>query len=118
MSKWIPDRKVWAGGLTMIAAWLLVQALNVYVGADIPIEASTVLAFGIGKAVEYLVPQPAKELIAKIDDSLVSLAGQSPESAVTVAVGAAATTAMVKELMAPAANDFDTMMARITAKGS
>lgn len=118
MSKWIPDRKVWAGGVTMVVAWLIVQALNVYLGADVPIEAATLLAFGIGKAVEFLVPQPAKELIAKIDNEIVAAAGQSSESAVTKAVGAAATKAVVQELLSPAANEFEATMARITPSAS
>ena len=119
MSKWIPDRKVWSGGLTMVVAWLVIQALNVYLGADVPLEAATLLAFGLGKAVEFLVPQPAKELIAKIDNELVVAAAASPESAVTAAVGEAAKHAVVEDILAPAAAaapDFDAMLARITAK--
>ncbi|GGD29178.1 hypothetical protein [Aureimonas glaciei] len=114
MSKWVPDRKVWAGGLTMVIAWLIVQALNVYAGADIPIEITAGLAFAIGKAVEYLVPQPAKELIAKIDNDIVAAAGHSSESQVSPSVGAAAVKAVVEEKLAPASPDFDALMARIS----
>lgn len=116
MSKWIPDRKVWAGGLTTLVAWLLIMVLNAYAGADIPIECGGPLGLAIGKAVEYFVPQPAKELIAKIDNEIVAAAGMSPTSDVSAAVGAAAAKAVVAEMVAPpavAADDFDAMMAKI-----
>lgn len=118
MSKWIPDRKVWAGGVTMIVAWLIVQALNRYAGADIPLGADAVLAFAIGKAVEWFVPQPAKELIAKIDNEIVAAAGHSAESEVSPSVGAAATKAVVEEKLEPAGADFDAVMARIRGGAS
>ena len=102
MSKWIPDRKVWTGGVTMIVAWLIVKALNDYLGAGIPLEYTAMLAFGIGKAVEWSLPQPAKELIAKIDNEIVAAAGHSAESEVSPSVGAAATKAVVEEKLAPA----------------
>jgi hypothetical protein len=93
-----------------------VQALNVYAGADIPLEITAGLAFAIGKVVEYFVPQPAKELISKIDNEIVAAAGHSSESAVSPAVGAAATQAVVEEALAPSSPDFDALLARISGK--
>lgn len=114
MSKWIPDRKVWAGGVTMIVAWLIVQALNVYAGAAIPIGADAVLSFAIGKGVEFFVPPSTRDLITKLDNEIVAYAGRSSASEVSASVGAAAGQAVVDKLTGPAANDFDAMMTRIT----
>lgn len=125
MSKWIPDRKVWSGGLAMVLAWLIVEVLNRYAGANIPIEVTAGLAFGIGKAVEYFVPQPAKELMEKINDGLVAAAGASPDSPVSQSVGQAATKAVVEKALGPAGDmigriavsEFDALIARIGLGG-
>ena len=116
MSKWIPDRKVWAGGATMVVAWLIVQVLDLYAGADIPLGADAALAFALGKAVEYLVPPSARDLITKLDDEIVAYAGRSSVSEVSASVGAAAVDAIVDRAREPISTDFDAMMARITGR--
>ncbi|MBB4000987.1 hypothetical protein [Aurantimonas endophytica] len=87
MSKWIPDRKVWSGGLFAVLAFLAVLASNTWAGTDIPIEAGAFIALGIGKAFEYILPPSVLDIIKRVDNDIVAIAGASPESKVSPEVG-------------------------------
>lgn len=94
MSKWIPDRKWWAGGVFMLAAFALTMALNRYAGADISMDEAFVLSLALGKAAEYMLPPSLLDIIKRLDDDLVEIAAASPESAVSREVGAAVAVAL------------------------
>ncbi|NDV88816.1 hypothetical protein GTW51_19155 [Aurantimonas aggregata] len=87
MSKWIPDRKVWTGGLFAVLAFLAVLALNTWAGTDIPIEAGAFIALGIGKALEYILPPSVLDIIKRVNNDIVAIAAASPESKVSPEVG-------------------------------
>jgi len=91
--KWIPDRKIWAGGVSWILAWYVLALLGQH-GIDVqPVidavwpmilpgqatpAAQPLLAGLIAAAVAYLVPASAKDVIRKITDDVAKVAGYLP----------------------------------------
>lgn len=67
LMKWMPDRKVWVGGLTGIAAWVLATQL----GMDM--ETATAVAGGVMMLVQYLVPPSVKDILKRVDDTVKDL---------------------------------------------
>lgn len=78
MSRYWPDRKIWAGGLSAIVAWAIVQALQLYAGITVPADAQTMLSVGIGYAVSYVMPAAARDVISKIDGTLIEVIAANP----------------------------------------
>jgi hypothetical protein len=74
MHKWIPDRKFLSGGIGGILAW----ALATYLGMDQ--EIATQIGAAVGAAIAYLVPPSVKDIIKRVDDTIIGLARQSPDS--------------------------------------
>lgn len=89
MNKYIPDRKVWAGGVFMILAFVGITALNATGYASIPMEGVAVAAFVLGKFAEYFIPPSWLDKIKRIDDDLVEAAALDPASKVSPEVAAA-----------------------------
>lgn len=77
MSKWIPDRKIWAGGLAAVAAWLLCQALQQFAGIVIPPDFAASIIVTAGGAISYLVPPSVADLLRRADDTLRHLGESS-----------------------------------------
>lgn len=93
VSNYIPSRKVIAGGLAGIASWAVLTGLG-YFNVPVPLEWQALLPTLIGSAISYLVPPSTKDVIRRIDDQLVAIAGRDPGSAVSPEVGAAAARAV------------------------
>lgn len=110
MSKWIPDRKVWSGGLFSVLAFFVILAANTWGGADIPLEAGAFLALAIGKAAEWLIPPSKLDIIKRLDDNLVELAAAVPESAVSREVGMAAVAVQDATALSTGDATFDALM--------
>lgn len=87
MGKWFPDRKVWAGGLFSVLAFFVILGLNSYMDAGIPFEATFFVALGFGKAAEYFLPPSLNDVLKRLDNDVVAIAGASPESPVSPEVG-------------------------------
>lgn len=74
MNKWIPDRKVLAGGTVGVVAWAIAQGLAAALGVTLPEEAVTGLASLLGLAVAYWVPPSARDLVRRADETLAAIA--------------------------------------------
>lgn len=70
MRKWIPDRKIVAGGLAGVAAWLVVMGLG-EVGVPVSMEAATAIVGVAVTAFGYIVPDSVERVLEKADDILV-----------------------------------------------
>lgn len=85
---WIPDRKVWMGGLASVATYLVTLALEHWGGMDIPSEVVGALVISVGSSVSYLVPASVKDFLDRLDGA-VREAVKSPAVENEVALGAA-----------------------------
>lgn len=70
MRKWIPDRKIVAGGLAGVAAWLVVMGLG-EVGVPVSMEAATAIVGAAVAAFGYIVPDSVERVLEKANDILV-----------------------------------------------
>lgn len=68
MSKWLPDRKIVAGGIASIVAFLIATAFNISYDVVAP------AVIGVYGLVAYLVPASVRDVVSKIDDSILALA--------------------------------------------
>lgn len=69
MSRYIPDRKILAAGLTGIAAWALIL-LAERIGFTLPPDAAAAIVGAAMTAVGYLVPPSVQDIAKRIDDKL------------------------------------------------
>ena len=69
MSKFIPDRKV-IGSLGSLIAFFLLAALEHFGGIVLDPDLITTLVVGAGGLMAYVVPQPVKEAIEKVNTAL------------------------------------------------
>lgn len=74
IARWIPDRKWLSGGTAGIVAW----ALAAFLGMDQDI--ATQIGAAVGALVAYFVPPSIKDIIKRVDDTIIGLARQSPDS--------------------------------------
>ena len=74
MSKWLPDRKWLASGVAGILTWALVA----FAGLDA--EVATAVVGGVMALVHYFVPPSVKDVIKRVDDTIIGLARSDPES--------------------------------------
>lgn len=65
--KYLPDRKVLAGGLASVLAYLIVLALQES-GVDIPYDIVAAAVGGAYALVSYLVPTPVRDVLRRGDD--------------------------------------------------
>ena len=75
IAKWIPDRKVLAGGIAGVLAFFGSQA------AGFDPETSTAIAGSILMLVEYFLPASVSDIINKID-GVIKKAGIDPKTPV------------------------------------
>lgn len=94
IAKWIPDRKVWASGLTYVVAFFIVQAFEAYTGADVPTEMEALLPGAIGYLVAYVVPPSLRDTIKRLDNEVIAIAARDTSvPAVSPAIAPIAETA-------------------------
>ena len=67
MKRWIPDRKVWAGGLVAMGAWLVVTAIEAASGNALDPGVRETIAALVGLGAQYLVPPSAQDILKRID---------------------------------------------------
>lgn len=79
MNKYIPDRKVLAGGIAGVLTWLITLGMSA-AGVDIPAETVTGLVGGAMALAAYFIPPSKKDIIKRVDDTIIGLARQSPDS--------------------------------------
>jgi hypothetical protein len=78
---YIPDRKIWAGGLSGIAAWAVLQVLAHYnVTLPNPPFSPEGLAAVIGWIASYLIPPSMQDKVKRLNDDVVNFAKNSPEA--------------------------------------
>jgi uncharacterized membrane protein YjjB (DUF3815 family) len=78
-SKYVPDRKVLAGGIAGVAAFVVVVVAGVF-GVEISPEAAAAAIAAVGSVVAYLVPSPVGEVLDKAD-AIIKDIGREPEAA-------------------------------------
>lgn len=88
-TNWIPSRKVLSGGVAGLTAWAILTGLG-YFNIPVPLELQVYLPALITSLVSYLVPPAQQDVIRRMDDRLVAIAGHDPDSAVSLPVGEAA----------------------------
>lgn len=82
MSKYIPDRKILAGGLAGIVAWAVMLGLG-FAGVQVPAETQALLTTLIASLIGYLVPPSQKDIVKRLNDQLVAIAAADPNIPVT-----------------------------------
>ena len=75
-----PDRKVWAGGLSGVITAGLAWGAKKWLGWDIPPELLTLVPVLVGYIVSYLVPPTVKDVIKRVDDTVIAIARASDAS--------------------------------------
>lgn len=73
MSKWIPDRKILAGGVASVVAFLAVVAADQFLGFSLPMETAMMVVGGLGTLVAYMVPEKYETIFRKADAALSEL---------------------------------------------
>lgn len=68
-SKYMPDRKVLAGGLTGLAVWLLSLVAEFY-GIAVSSDVLGILIALISPMVAYLVPPSVADIAKRLDDDI------------------------------------------------
>lgn len=107
----LPSRKVYSGGLTFVAAYIILMVLR-HFGYDIQAIANSIMGTGsvdvtgavagfLGFAVSYYMPPSAHDIYTKLNNRLIALALADPKVPVTIA-GVARETAVVKVAAADA----------------
>jgi hypothetical protein len=82
MTKWFPDRKWFASGISGFVTFgltlLFADALGM---APEPTAAlASALTAIVMQAVHYFVPQSVKDIIKRVDDAIIDMARKSPDS--------------------------------------
>lgn len=75
--KFLPDRKVLAGGVSGVIAFLL----STYAGLD-P-ELSGLVSAAAWGLVSYFVPPSVKDIVMRVDNTIIGLAVKDPDSPAT-----------------------------------
>jgi len=83
---WMPDRKIWAGGIAGLIAWGLCLLAGRY-GLAITPDQQTMLTAGVGAAISYITPPSQYDKIKRLNDQLVQLAIDDPNIPVTSQTG-------------------------------
>jgi hypothetical protein len=78
---YLPDRKVWAGGFSGIAAWFILMELAKY-NITTPIDATT-LSAGIAWIATYLIPPADRDIVKRVNDDIVEMARNDPANPTT-----------------------------------
>jgi hypothetical protein len=82
---WMPDRKVWSGGLAALLTFVIGYAASRF-GYPLDAQVLAILPVVFGYAVSYLVPASVRDIITKLDNEIVALAQADPDSPVTTPV--------------------------------
>lgn len=80
--KWMPDRKIWAGGLGAVVAWVLVVVAQKY-GLPLDMTTATTIVVSVGGMLSYLVPPSERDIVKRLNDTLVKMAVDDPNIPVT-----------------------------------
>lgn len=84
MGKWIPDRKVLAGGITGILAFLVVVG-STALGHPIDITTASAAIPILMSVVAYFTPQSVDDIIARVDGKIIALAAEQKPEVITAA---------------------------------
>lgn len=80
---WLPDRKVWAGGLAGLVTWGVSLAAQRYLGVTLPPDLVAMIVGGVTTGVAYLVPPSVKDIVKRLNDGIVQMAADDPNIPVT-----------------------------------
>jgi len=83
MGRFVPDRKVWAGGIAGVVAWAVMLGLSM-AGVQVPPEAQPLIMTIVVTAMGYLVPPSQRDIVKRLNDQLVAVAAADPTIPVTV----------------------------------
>jgi hypothetical protein len=87
MGKWIPDRKVFAGGIAGVLAFLVVVASSA-LGHPIDIATASAAIPILMTVVAYFTPQSVDDIVARVDGKIIALAAEKNPAAITAAAPA------------------------------
>lgn len=73
------DRKVWAGGLTGVGASALVWGAQAKFGIVVPPEVAAMLITMMVTMVSYMVPPSVKDIVKRIDGTIVEIVANDPK---------------------------------------
>jgi len=79
----IPDRKVWAGGLAALLTWGINLAAQHFLGVSLPPDLLTMVVGGVTTGVAYLVPPTVRDIVKRLNDDIVQIAANDPTIPVT-----------------------------------
>lgn len=74
---YLPDRKVWGGGIAGVAAWGVLSAAQHY-GVTIPVDSGT-LATIIAAGMAWAIPPSYADIASRLDNDIVELAQNDPK---------------------------------------
>lgn len=80
---WIPDRKLWASGLTYVVAAIIVKSIEAYTGFDVPPFLEEWAPLGLAGSVAYLVPPSVQDVLRRLNDEIVTIASRDPKTPVS-----------------------------------
>lgn len=83
LGKWIPDRKVLAGGIVGVVSFFAAQALG------IPAEIAAQVAGGLWLLANYFIPASVSDVVNKIDSTLKKIGGDEEMTVAEVKAKAA-----------------------------
>jgi hypothetical protein len=69
-SKFIPDRKVLAGGVGAIVTWLALMALEHFAGIVISSDVAGLIVAAVAPTVSWIVPPSIKDVAVRLDGDL------------------------------------------------
>lgn len=85
-TNYVPSRKAIAGGVSGLIAWAILAGFG-YFNVEVPLELQGLLPTLISTIVYYLVPPAQADILRRLDDRLVAIAGRDPKSDVSPEVG-------------------------------
>ena len=74
MSKWFPNRKFLAGGISGVIAYFAATFL------DVPTELAMQIAAALAAGVVYVVPDSVSDILKRVDQTIVDLARKNGQA--------------------------------------
>lgn len=86
MNKFIPDRKVLAGGVVGVLTWLVVLILRQTTGLDLGPDAQSAISGVVGLIAAYVISPSQQDIVKRLTNYLVAVASADKNSPVSAEV--------------------------------
>lgn len=80
-----PDRKVWAGGLVGIVTWAIMFAAA-KAGHPIDLGLQALIPVVLGYIVSYVVPPSVRDIVKRVDNTIVRIANADQSNPTTAVI--------------------------------